>query len=407
MTRLAVFSLLLAALPVSDAAAAPEDSRLGTLIRWWLDETDVHTRQKFLESIERVSKGKTAVVAEAIRAGRHRDYAKRPVLATSEKFPEFDEDRIEVLPLGDAAGRVATMRLPADYDPQRAWPLVLDLGSRLPTAPETVRVMVRANVFEQKSVNLIESVVLSLLVRIVEVVHIDPARVFLQADGKRAKLASYIALHNPDRFAGLLCGQQAWKDGGNLARNASTFDVLAIGPQRKSRPLQKFVKKLTRYRQSHRFLARPEDDRTLWPVILDWYKTTKRDPHPKEIQLVLDRPGRVRSFWLGAAPHVPSRKKSKLDRWTQVTMTSKAWIKATRGPGNLVVIESNERISGFTIFVDENVFDPDKPIKVRINGHEPPESAVAFLYVEDLLEDYRDRRDAELLSACQCKFSIR
>ena len=41
------------------------------------------------------------------------------------------------------------------------------------------------------------------------------------------------------------------------------------------------------------------------------------------------------------------------------------------------------------------------------NGREPPESAVAFLYVEDLLQDYRGRRDADLLSACQCKFSVR
>ncbi|MEE8104579.1 MAG: hypothetical protein V3T86_03490 [Planctomycetota bacterium] len=407
MTRLSLLLLLLAGLPTSRAAAEPEDSRLGRLIRWWLDETDVHTRQKFLESIERVSKGKASVVAAAIRAGRHRDYRKRPVLAVTGKLPEFDEDRIEARPLGDAAGRVATLLLPRGYDPQRAWPLVLDLGSRLPTSPETVRVMLRPVVLEQKSVNIIESVVLSLLVQIFETVHIDPSRVFLQADGKKAKLAAYIALHNPDRFAGLLCGQHAWKDGGDLARNASTFDVLAIGAERSPRPLQSFVKKLTRYRKSHRFLARPEDDRTLWPVIEEWYATTKRDPAPKEIQLLLDRPGRVRSFWLGAAPHVPSRKKSKIDRWTQTTMTSKAWIKATRGPGNLVIVESNERISGFTIFVDEAVFDPDKPIKVRINGHEPPESAVAFLYVEDLLEDYRDRRDADLLSACQCKFSIR
>ena len=77
MTRLSILLLLLAGLPTSRAAAAPEDSRLGRLIRWWLDETDVHTRQKFLESIERVSKGKASVVAAAIRAGRHRDYGSR------------------------------------------------------------------------------------------------------------------------------------------------------------------------------------------------------------------------------------------------------------------------------------------------------------------------------------------
>ena len=405
--------ILLLLLLAPAANAAPDQERLGTLIRWWLEETDISKKRDFLESIERLAKNDPRVVEAAIRSGAHRRYDKNPKLLSGGALPRFGDRTVKIQRLAESAGRIASLVLPTRYDPANAYPLIIDLGTqKFPIKREAVLLRLKLTVEQYpESVIKTEAVVLSLLVHLFDVVHVDPSRVYLQAEQDLAQIAWYIALHNPDRFAGVLGALSVWDEGRALARNSSTFRGLAIAPFKNPRPVESFIKTLSRANPNHSLIKRvgttPEKDALLLADIYAWYDETRRDPAPKEISLVLDRPGRIRSFWLSAAPHVPSHKSDRIGRrWTRNSITSKATITARILEGNLIEVET-QRIAGFSIYVDPKLLDPDRPIRVRINRSRFPESTAAFLYVEDLLDDYREHRDPELLYACRCNFTPR
>jgi hypothetical protein len=73
--------------------------------------------------------------------------------------------------------------------------------------------------------------------------------------------------------------------------------------------------------------------------------------------------------------------------------------------GNLVSVQTN-RVTAFDIFVDPKMFDPDQPVRVAVNG-QVPESKLIHLEIGDLLEDYRERRDTDLLYCCKLTFAVR
>ncbi len=122
--------ILLLLLLAPAANAAPDQERLGTLIRWWLEETDISKKRDFLESIERLAKNDPRVVEAAIRSGAHRRYEKNPKLLSGGKLPRFDERIVKIRSMAESAGRIASLVLPARYDPANAYPLIIDLGTQ-------------------------------------------------------------------------------------------------------------------------------------------------------------------------------------------------------------------------------------------------------------------------------------
>ena len=127
------------------ASAAPEgESRLGTLIRWYLAEKSPARQSDLVERIRELTKDDPALVAAAIRAGRHFQHDPRPQFAKGGKPPVFHLERFRIQYVAGAAGDFADLALPADYTPERAWPLVIDIGAKtLPVPPATVQVRVR------------------------------------------------------------------------------------------------------------------------------------------------------------------------------------------------------------------------------------------------------------------------
>lgn len=388
----------LLALAVALPAAAHGD-RLGTLVRWYLDERVPSRRWDFLDAIERVAGGDPEVVARAIREGAHLDRPRTPRLRAEAPPPELDGRRVELFPAAACAGHFASLDLPDGYDPGRPWPLLLDLQTTVPAPAGLLVARVKsAPAFFPQGAQAAESYLLSLLAHLYEVANVDPARVYLQGEGKTATLAWYVALHNPDRFAGVITAHGAWEDPFELAPNGRTFSLLAVEPPRA------LFEALLAANPAHARLARPANSQELLPAFASWLERTVRAPAPPKISLALARPDPIRCFWLRASPAVRSEQTLQLADWTHRAMRRLATIEATVGAANLVTVQARN-VAAFDLFVDPKLLDPKKPVRVSINGAVPearwPQPSVA-----DLLEDFRERRDPALLYACKLTFAV-
>jgi len=391
--RLACCCLLLASV-----AGAQEGTRLGTLIRWYLKEESPARRQDFLEAIERLAKGDPAVVAAAIRRGDHWDHAAQPVLQQGGALPKFDLKRPRPANVAACAGDFARLVLPEGYDPARAWPLILELSpTGLEPFPGSVTVQVNLKAHPQAATEerAADLLVVSLLAHLFDVVHVDPDRVFLfGGDRAGAALAWYVALHNPDRFAGVLGALGCWPKGAALATNAATFSGLGIESYRGDRALEMFFKALREAGPGHRLLrareTKTDNNTVLRPLIEKWWEDTVRAGAPDHLALVADQGMAVRSSWLRVAP--------RGHQVTALPATCTAVIRA----GNLVEV-TTDRVAAFDLFVDPRLLDPSQVLRVQVNGR-VPEARVIHLEVADLLEDYRERRDPGRLYGCRLTF---
>jgi len=404
-----VVLFLLAAL-----AGAEGESRLGNLIRWYLREESPARRQDLLEAIERMAKGDPAPVAAAIRNREHCSFPDRPVLATGGEAPEFDLRRPRVVPVDGCAGDFAELVLPDGYTPARAYPLIVELASLgLPVPPDNVLLRVHAEAYPKARVSAEaeDLLVQSLLAHVVQIVHVDPTRVFIYGGGRAsAAMAWYLALHDPDRFAGVLAGPGAWKDGAALAPNGMLFSGIGIVSHRGDRLHDAFLRELERYNAAHIRLEslgdRDANLRALGPAIDTWREHTVRLPAPRRIRLVNDRAMPMRAYWLRMAPRVPSR------RQEPVTSTQKQWVLAQNATLDAQILDPNlvqvtaERVAAFDLYIDPALLDTGGVLRVAINGA-VPEARVVRGDIGALLDDYRERRDPDLLYWARLTFTVR
>ena len=74
---------------------------------------------------------------------------------------------------------------------------------------------------------------------------------------------------------------------------------------------------------------------------------------------------------------------------------------------NLVRVRTHS-VAAFHLYVDPEMFAVDRPLRVSINGGIPIANLIDHnLRISTLLEDYRERRDPELLYAASFSFSVR
>ncbi len=406
--------VLLVALLLAPAALADGESRLGSLVRWYLREESPARRQDLLEAIERLAGNDPRPVADAIRKGEHFDYPDRPVLKEGGKQPVFDLRRPRKEPVEECAGDLAGLVLPEGYSPSRAHPLLVELaplGLPVPEDTALLRVHIASHVQARESAEAAELLVMSLLAHVMDLVHVDPRRVFLFA-GERdeSALAWCIALHNPDRFAGVLAGPGAWKEGVPLAPNAALFSSVGIVSHKGDRAHDLFLEELLRYGRDHvrlESLGDPEQNRAaLAPRIDAWWRECVRPPAPPRIRLVDDRGTALRAYWLRLAPRVPSLKEEDVGRpWKQRVLAQDATLEAEFKERDLVVVRA-ERIAAFDIYLDPALVEPGSVLRVTVNG-QVPEARVARGDIGALLEDYRERRDSNLLYWGKLTFTAR
>jgi len=391
---LRVLLLLLAA-----SASARADDRLGTLIRWYLDERTPARKWEFVEAIERIAQGDPEVVAQAIRSGAYAIRPPAPALRSDAPLPSLDGKRVTLFPAAACAGHFATLLLPEGYDPAKPWPLVIDLETSFPP-PRGCLVAAMKSLPSRypAGVQAAESALFSLLAHLYETCHVDPARVYLQGELETASLAWYVVLHNPDRFAGAITAGGSWDEGLDLAVNGKRFSLLAVDPRRA------LFDALVKANPAHQRLTRPDRPADLVPAFETWMRAASRAPAPPSISLANDRPEAIRCYWLRAAPAVRSEQQMKMGEWTHRGMRRVATIDASIGEGNLVTVRAHH-VAAFDLYIDPRLLDPRKPVRVSINGA-VPEARAPDPSVADLLEDFRERRDPALLYHGKLTFAV-
>jgi len=397
---------------LAGAAFAEGDSRLGSLIRWYLREESPSRRQDLLETIERLVDGECRPVADAIRKGEHFDRPERPVLRKGGKPPAFDLKRPRLQPVDECAGDFAELLLPQGYAPSRAHPLILELAPLGLAAPEGT-VVLRIRVPQAgMSAEAAELLVMSLLAHAFDLVNVDPDRVFLFAGGREeAALAWCIALHNPDRFAGVLAGPGGWKEGAALAPNAALFGGLGIVLPRKDRAADAFLAELRKFNTAHLRLEstgdREQNTALLAPEIAKWWQAAVRSPAPRKIRLVDDRGMPLRAHWLRLAPRVPSDKPGDKvgGTWRRNVLAQESVLEAEIASNDLVVVHA-ERVAAFDLCLDPLLFEPGGVLRVSVNGR-VPEARVVRGDIGALLEDYRERRDPGIVAWGRLTFTGR
>jgi hypothetical protein len=410
-----VSRVLLILLLLAPPLLAKGPTRLGTLIRWYLTERSPARQWDILEKIRQLTDDDAIKVADAIRRGEHFKYEPLPKFGKRGTMPVFRLDRFRIQPLAGAAGDFADLVLPDKYDASRAYPLVIDLGGNLPPLPEAallVRMRLGAHPKAATHAQAAEGLVLSVLARACEIAHVDADRVFLRAQGEAATaMAWYVALHNPDRFAGMLSAQGYWAGGLRLWKNSLLFSILAIESRKGDRALRTFIVADPRLKMVHEFLKAPEDprqDSTLLPAVDSWFTTCKRQSAPSSVEIVADRVVATRAFWIQVVPKQRSRRSQILARiWEHDVLARPATLTASIAmhDRNLIRVHC-DRVRAFHIYIDPKRHDLDAPIRVSINGG-VPEAKLIDLKISDLLEDYRERRDPELLYACRLSYSVR
>ena len=408
--RLGLLALCCIGLQAAPATAAPGEieQRLNKLLRWYLAEESPVRREDYLEAIELLTRGKTEPVVRALQGGRHRVPVGRPALSTRLPEPIFDQEDVRLQDVSQSAGNLAQLLPPDDYDPKKTYALTIDLGStaREHRDPGAFSLHVNHRRYPRTAQGT-ESLVLSLQRHMLATYPIDPARVTLQGEKGTARLAWYIALHNPDRYGGVMAAFDTWRGAVPLAANATTFYALGIDKREPSAAMKELMKALRKHNEMHRLLDRNEKSRSqILADIRHWrsYAERKEAP-PRKLTLVLDRPDPMRAYWLRAHPSGRSKYRAKVGSRTALAMRKHGKIEAEIFEGNLVVVTC-EGVVAFDLFVDPRLIDVDKPVRVAINGPYPQAQAV-FPNVADLLEDFAERRDSGLLYVCKLTFAVR
>ena len=421
---LLVAGMLCAAAPAADA----DESRLGGLIRWYLNEPSPRKREDFLEAIEKLTGGDPRVVAAAIRNGEHFRHHPRPSLRKGGKPPVFDEERAFEYDrlrraIEESAGDVAVLTLPEGYDPRRAWPVVVDVDGQIPGHPLRLpvpagavhlRVAVRAHPQAKTHAWAAEQLVLGLVAHLVDLVHVDPERIVLRGDGIPSALVWYIALHNPDRFAGAMGTRWAWTAGADLAPNARTFRALGLRAEGKDGKLQVFFDALRAQGPLHRALEGPEDDLAFFRAVMDdWWQVAVRPETPVRLDLVSRRGAALRSHWIRMVPYAPQRRgqgQAVGKGWSHRVQSRPARLEARivlNDPEPNLVRITTERVVAFEILVDPELFDLRHPLRVQVNDAPAPQAKLIHLEIAHLLEDYRDRRDTRILPVARLTIPVR
>jgi len=409
MRRASLVLLLLAGL----LPAAPQ-SRLGALLAAYLaEDTSVSRREDLLAEIRRASKDDVGKVAAALRAEQHFARPAAPRFRVDGAAPIFKgrnfrcEDCQGVI--ARSAGRYAKLILPVGFDPEKRYSLLMDVGSN-PRRRDShaVTVLLNPGMHPQAAheAMAVERLVLGLMAHVMDLVRIDPDKIFLRGAGRYSELIWYIGFQNPDRFAGIHCGPDFWPLAKTQAPHTALFSIFATSNPKGDPKLESAWREFGRYTRALRMAVHPRDGAPglgkLRRELELWQQTTMRVRRPRRLELVCVRPYALRSHWVRIVPKQRSRREKTIGKGWKTRELSNPQRRAARmrvrldaKTPNLIHVKQ-ENVVAFQIFIDPALFDPNKALRVSINGGTP----VARLIdpdIGDLLDDYRERRDPRLL----------
>ena len=287
--------------------------------------------------------------------------------------------------------------VPEDYDPRQAYPMIfclhgagfrgdtyLDrwqprLGERYllvcPSVPSGAWWTQEAEVF-----------VLTLLNHMTRTYHVDLDRVFLSGMSNGAIGTYLIGLNHVDRFAALnpMAGPlpAPLLDLLDNARSTPLYIIHGakdqVIPPKYSQEVWAYLLERgykVQYREHDRthpmagghFFPREE-----LPRLIQWLAQQKRVPQPRKIVMVRDRDHPGRLHWIRMDeidPRVGSFWASETDSTETLRLKEGAYarIEARAGSRNQIEITA-KNVRRFTVFLNDDLVDLDRPVIIRING---------------------------------------
>jgi hypothetical protein len=404
---LLVLSLALFGIVPATALAGGEPTRLGALLRAYLAEhTKISRQEELLSEIRRITKDDPAVVAAAIRKGEHFRWPEKPAFRVDGIPPVFEGRTFRcdlcAVAIARSAGQYARLILPPRYDRTKRYPLLIDIGE-LPRVRETeaVIVWIRPSRHPQarNQAVAVERLVLGLIAHTMDLVPIDPDRVFLRGSGTFGQLVTAIGFANPGRFAGIFIGEQFWSAALAQAVHARYFSLFLVAPKNARARFETMHREFARFTRAHILEPWPANEKAsalLRARRAGWQRIEKRTAPRAQVELAAIRPEALRCHWIRMVPKSRSRREVMLGKtWKQDilprsrTATLNARLDVQKS--NYVQVKS-KNVLAFQIYVDPLIFNVDLPLRVSVNGRAP----TAHLITPDIgemLDDYRERGD--------------
>jgi len=389
-----------------------------------------------------------ALVAQgdlADRAVREDDKDKRAALVTSLK--KFDVAAVEKalrspsrgapgIDLGKVVERASksdldgeefryAVHLPADYDPEKAWPLLVTLHGANGNGTDWIRTWVRTagtryilvaptTPKHTWSARQGHYYVLTALREMTEKLNVDPDRVYLDGMSMGAGGAFRLAEHYPDHWAaiGPRCNVpdiRQKKDKSYVTMLAENYRMVptywVVGAKDEKIPIE-----MARAAKVDLDAAKGElvykefpDGGHDWSiekdeVVLDWYEKHRRVAYPEEIVWKSYEKIFARAWWVEVTKRTEppplimvhlDMKGAESERRTE--LRPPALVKAKR-KGNAIEI-TTEEVKELRVYLDDAMVDLDKPVTITVNGRKLHDGVVKRS-MDVLIEEAHKRRDA-------------
>ena len=261
------------------------------------------------------------------------------------------------------AGMRFAYRIPKDYDPAEAYPLILAIPNEGEDPAQHIRTHWTLREVQDGALLLCPEMPAQredweqVMVRgrpgglshVLTGLHIagqrfavDFDRVFVAGFGKGVPAAVAAGNYSPQRFAGII--GRAGDAGDTPAHNFSNLPTLFTGAGAKARAFQEAA-------QGAGFdncqLSAEGKEQDVWT----WIGKQERQTHPRGVELIVGDPFPTQVYWLRVAPSAPdARAKATIDRDT-----------------NTVRIEGTG-ISHAILYLNDVLVDLDRPLRVMCNG---------------------------------------
>jgi len=387
-----------------------EPPSLVSLVKGYVEETSVQSREELLEIILMHPGANVQTVETAIRAIPH--YGKSPL---------GSQPRRSVIVKGKKA--FYALYVPSSYDPTQSYPLILCLhGAGFTGESYLERWVPRLEdryILACPTISMGawwtrfgEDITLEILHSVSAEYHIDSERIFLTGMSNGGIGAWIIGMHHADLFAGIAPMASGIDDVlFPFVENLAHTPVYVIhGVEDQVMPVQlsrDLVQEMKRRGISHLYrehdLTHPHAGghffpRQELPALIAWFDQQHRSSLPRQVSLVRDATHLTSFSWvrIDMTDHIAAFSENLIDsRDEYITGMIYAKLHAEiTGPNTIVV--NTVRVKRYTLLLNDALVDFSQPIVVKTNGVTSLEGMVEPS-IETLLKEARQRTDTHLL----------
>jgi pimeloyl-ACP methyl ester carboxylesterase len=392
---------------------------LSTLVFQYLDTADAEEAQRLLDAIQRHPDASVERVSRIIET--ERPYGDRPIGTLAD----------EQILIGGRSYALA-LSVPLTYQPSRGYALVLCLHgagftgnvylerwqARLgeeyllacPTYPGGAWFTRRA-----------EELVLATVQYVRQRYHIDPDRIFLTGMSNGGIGAWLIGMHHASLFAGIAPMAGGLDDVlmpflANL-RNTPVYMIHGAKDQVMPAALSRSIsRELTALGYPHVYREHQGEHpmagghyfpREELPALVTWFSRQRRDPLPARVTLIREASHFHPFGWvrLDATDPIAAFSDDLVDKHDQqIKARTYAKLEAAVVAPNRIEVKT-ERIQRYSLFLNDRLIDPAKPVSIWTNGQLSHEGSVS-LSVETLLRQARVRQDPRHLFPIQLAIMV-